>query len=65
MNVNPAYRLHELEEALRTADVATLVVGMPFKTSDFVAMVETLVPEVQGGPGRRVAVGEAARSCNG
>ncbi len=48
VNVNPAYRLHELEEAIRTADVATLVVGTPFKTSDFVAMVEALVPEVKG-----------------
>jgi fatty-acyl-CoA synthase len=47
VNVNPAYRLHELEESLRMADVATLVVGTPFKSSDFVEMVETLVPEVR------------------
>jgi fatty-acyl-CoA synthase len=46
VNVNPAYRLHELEETLRQADVVTLVVGLPFKTSNFVAMVESLVPEV-------------------
>ena len=45
VNVNPAYRLHELEETLRQADVATLIVGLPFKTSDFVAMVEAVVPE--------------------
>ena len=52
VNVNPAYRLHELEEALRRADVAILIVGCPFKTSDFVAMVEALCPEVSGsGPG--------------
>src|SRR5438067_2963307 len=48
VNINPAYRLHELEEALRQADVATLVVGAPFKGSDFVEMVETLCPEVAG-----------------
>jgi fatty-acyl-CoA synthase len=47
VNVNPAYRLHELEEALRHADVATLVVGAPFKTSNFVEMVETVAPEVR------------------
>jgi fatty-acyl-CoA synthase len=47
VNVNPAYRLHELEEALRQADVATLIVGSPFKTSDFVGMVEELCPEVR------------------
>jgi fatty-acyl-CoA synthase len=70
VNVNPAYRLHELEEALRMADVATLVVGTPFKTSNFVGMVETLVPELAsaGGPEwdsaklpmlkRAVAIGE-------
>ena len=46
VNINPAYRLHELEEALRQADVATLIVGRPFKTSNFVAMVEALCPEV-------------------
>ncbi len=45
VNVNPAYRLHELADALATADVATLVVGSPFKGSNFVEMVQTLVPE--------------------
>lgn len=48
VNVNPAYRLHELEETLRQADVATLIVGLPFKTSNFVAMVEAIAPEVAG-----------------
>jgi fatty-acyl-CoA synthase len=48
VNVNPAYRLHELEESLRQADVTTLVVGLPFKTSNFVAMVESIAPEVAG-----------------
>ncbi len=46
VNVNPAYRLHELEETLRQADVATLIVGLPFKASNFVGMVEAIVPEV-------------------
>ncbi len=46
VNVNPAYRLHELEETLRAADVETLIVGEPFKGSNFVAMVETVCPEV-------------------
>src|SRR4051812_24859546 len=47
ININPAYRFHELEEALHQADVATLIVGSPFKTSNFVEMVETLAPEVR------------------
>src|ERR1700712_1151625 len=29
VNINPAYRLHELEESLKQADVATLIVGSP------------------------------------
>jgi fatty-acyl-CoA synthase len=45
VNINPAYRLHELEEALAGSDVATLVDGSPYKGSDFVAMVEALAPE--------------------
>ena len=47
VNVNPAYRLHELEETLGMADVSTLVVGTPFKTSNFVEMVQTLAPEIK------------------
>jgi fatty-acyl-CoA synthase len=46
ININPAYRLHELEESLRMADVTMLIVGAPFKGSDFVRMVETVAPEV-------------------
>jgi fatty-acyl-CoA synthase len=46
VNINPAYRLHELEETLRQADVTTLVVGLPFKTSKFVEMIASLCPEV-------------------
>ena len=46
VNVNPAYRLFELEDALRMADVATLVVGTAFKSSDFVGMVHSVSPEV-------------------
>src|SRR3954470_21358738 len=48
VNINPAYRLHELEETLAMADVATLIVGSPFKGSNFVRMVETVCPEVAG-----------------
>ena len=47
VNINPAYRIHELEETLRASDVETLIVGAPFKDSDFVGMVETLCPEVR------------------
>ena len=52
VNVNPAYRVHELRDALTMADVVTLVVGSPFKGSNFVAMVETLCPQVATATGR-------------
>ncbi len=54
VNINPAYRLHELEQALADVDVTTLIVGAPFKTSDFVSMIHDLCPEAQSSqPGWR------------
>jgi fatty-acyl-CoA synthase len=50
VNINPAYRLHELEQALAQADVSTLIVGAPFKTSDFVGMVHELCPDASRAP---------------
>ncbi len=50
VNVNPAFRVQELETVLRLVDVETLIVGTPFKTSDFAAMVESLVPEATRAP---------------
>jgi fatty-acyl-CoA synthase len=52
VNVNPAYRVHELRDALKMADVTTLIAGSPFKGSNFVAMVESLCPEVAAAPSR-------------
>ena len=57
VNVNPAYRLHELQDALAMADVATSIVGSPFKGSNFVAMVESLCPEVAAATLARLVVG--------
>jgi fatty-acyl-CoA synthase len=51
VNVNPAYRLQELNDTLTMADVSTLIVGAPFKGSNFVEMVETLCPEVAAATG--------------
>jgi fatty-acyl-CoA synthase len=45
VNINPAYRTHELEYALRQSGVELLVSARGFKTSDYMAMVE----EVRGG----------------
>jgi fatty-acyl-CoA synthase len=45
VNINPAYRLHELEQTLAMADVVTLIVGAPFKGSNFVEMIAAICPE--------------------
>ncbi len=61
VNVNPAYRLSELKDALLLADVTTLVVGAPFKGSNFVEMVESLCPEVATATSRDWSAGRFPR----
>ncbi len=61
VNVNPAYRLSELKDALLLADVTTLVVGAPFKGSNFVTMVESLCPEVAAATSRDWSAGRFPR----
>ncbi len=46
VNVNPAYRLHELEYALRQSGCSALIVAPPFKTSDYAALLTELCPEL-------------------
>jgi fatty-acyl-CoA synthase len=45
VNINPAYRTHELEYVLRQAGISTLVSAVAFRTSDYRAMID----EVRGG----------------
>ncbi len=52
VNINPAYRLAELEYALNKVACKALIVAPAFKTSDYLGMVETLAPELaQSRPG--------------
>lgn len=44
--INPAYRLYELEYALNKVGCKVLVTARKFKSSDYVSMIETLVPEL-------------------
>jgi fatty-acyl-CoA synthase len=46
VNINPAYRLAELEFALNKVGCKALVTATRFKTSDYIAMLETLAPEL-------------------
>ncbi|MDG2527002.1 AMP-binding protein [Stenotrophomonas sp. HITSZ_GD] len=46
VNINPAYRSHELEYALNLSGCRALVMARQFKTSDYVATLAQLAPEL-------------------
>ena len=49
VNINPSYRVHELEYALQQSGCAMLVLAPHFRTSNYTAMLHTLVPELRDG----------------
>lgn len=53
VNINPAYRLAELEYVLNKVGCRALITATAFKTSDYVGMINTLAPELRSAlPGR-------------
>jgi len=46
VNINPAYRLTELEYALKRVGCRALVLAKSFKSSDYTEMLRTLAPEI-------------------
>ncbi|EMR47216.1 AMP-binding protein [Pseudomonas plecoglossicida] len=58
VNINPAYRVGELEYVLRQSGCRWLVCAEAFKTSDYHAMVQALVPELTS-----ARPGELASEC--
>lgn len=58
VNINPAYRVGELEYVLRQSGCRWLVCAEAFKTSDYHTMVQELVPELAS-----AAPGELASEC--
>jgi fatty-acyl-CoA synthase len=46
VNINPSYRLHELEYVLKQSGCTGIVLAPEFKTSNYTEMVTTLVPEL-------------------
>jgi fatty-acyl-CoA synthase len=53
VNINPAYRLSELDYALNKVGCKALVTADHFKTSDYVGMLGELAPEIErSAPGR-------------
>ena len=47
VNINPAYRLTELEYALNKVGCRALITATSFKSSDYVGMLNTLAPELR------------------
>ncbi|WP_298234166.1 AMP-binding protein [uncultured Azohydromonas sp.] len=53
VNINPAYRLAELEYALNAAGCRAIVTAQRLRSSDYIGMLQTLAPELaQCEPGR-------------
>jgi fatty-acyl-CoA synthase len=50
VNVNPAYRIHELEYALNQSSCVALVLSPRFRATDYVAMLNELCPELPHSP---------------
>jgi fatty-acyl-CoA synthase len=46
VNINPAYRRSELEYVLDKVQCAALILAPTFKSSDYIAMVREVVPEI-------------------
>lgn len=48
VNINPSYRLHELEYVLNQSGCSAVVIAAAFKTSNYTEMIATLAPELAG-----------------
>ncbi|HLY29971.1 MAG TPA: AMP-binding protein [Ktedonobacterales bacterium] len=47
VNINPAYRLHELEYALNQSGCVALVAAPNFRATSYIEMLQTLCPELE------------------
>ncbi len=53
VNINPSYRLHELEYVLKQSGCSAIVIAPQFKSSDYTQMLYDLCPELsQSEPGK-------------
>ncbi len=46
VNINPAYRVHELEYALNQSGCSSLIIAPPFKNSHYAELLQRLCPEM-------------------
>ena len=63
VNVNPAYRAYELEYALRKVGCRALVLAPSFKSSDYIAILRQLIPELAAAQAQAPAAGYRRLSC--
>ena len=56
VNINPAYRLHELEYALNKVNCKVLISAVRFKSSEYLQMLRTLAPELDADAPQLVSV---------
>ncbi len=60
VNINPAYRLRELDYALRQSGVSVLVAARAFRKTDYVEMLDAVQPGLQDSLRHIVYLGEGA-----
>ena len=63
VNINPSYRVHELEYALQQSGCATLMMAPHFRTSNYTEMLLRWLPELRASPPNQL--GEVARPADG
>jgi fatty-acyl-CoA synthase len=58
VNINPSYRVHELEYALQQSGCAMLVLAPEFRSSNYTEMLLALVPELRSSPPNQLKGGK-------
>ncbi|MGA2789419.1 MAG: AMP-binding protein [Candidatus Bathyarchaeia archaeon] len=61
VNVNPAYRVQELEYALNQSGISLLITAKQFKTSDYHWMITELAPEIRKLP--KIGAGQEIKAA--
>jgi fatty-acyl-CoA synthase len=73
VNINPAYRRSELEYVLDKVQCAALILAPAFKSSDYLAILQDVVPDIRTSAPGQAAIGApaafaprdpAGRRCN-
>ena len=64
VNINPAYRLTEVEYALNKVGCKALITATRFKTSDYIGMINTLAPELAIVPSRASCMPQSCPRCD-